>query len=570
MSLRPYQNELVDDVKRQWQANLPVVAMVLSTGGGKTKCVSRLIMDEGVPTLVVAHRDMLVSQLSLALAQDGVFHDVIVSGKTRGLIAKAHMIALGRVFLSPQSVTRVASVDTLNRQFERHHKWLSTVELWVVDEGHHVVRDNKWGRVIERLSPHARGLLPTATPTRMDRKGLARDADGYADAMVQGPPMRWLINEGFLTDYRVVCADSHMRDYLGSVAASGDWSPQKLAEASRQSQIVGDVVDSYFKYAEGKIGLTFAADLETARGMALRYAAAGVPAEVLSGETPPDVRAAMIGRLERRELKQICAVDVISEGTDIPAIEVVTFGRPTKSLGLWMQQFGRALRPAPGKTEAIAIDHVGNFLDPGLGPPDRPRVWSLARRSAKEKKEDDAIAYRVCLNPTCGNPYEAFRKACPRCGTPVPAPTARGGPEQVAGELSFLDQSILDQLRQDLAVLAMSPNEIRALHRHQGKVIAGGRANSHQRRLWALNKLQQTMEIWGGLQKAQGLDDAEMQRLFWMKFGLTVLHARSLTEKEAAALDDRILQSIHVATGRGSGGDTAVAEQRGGLERRAG
>src|SRR5690606_20862189 len=156
----------------------------------------------------------------------------------------------------------------------------------------------------------------------------------------------------------------------------------------------------------------------------------GVSAEVLTGETSVDVRTAIFARLEARTLQQVVAVDVISEGTDIPAIEVVTFARPTASLGLFLQMLGRALRMAPGKEFAQVIDHVGNFLR-HRGGPDTPRTWTLDRRPGKGSGASDAEPIRVCLNVTCGLSYERFRDACPFCGQPAPEPERRGPPDQV-------------------------------------------------------------------------------------------------------------------------------------------
>jgi hypothetical protein len=63
----------------------------------------------------------------------------------------------------------------------------------VRDEGHHVLRDNEWGRA-SALSPNARGLFPTATALRTDGRGLGRHLDGLTDRLVLAPSMRDLID----------------------------------------------------------------------------------------------------------------------------------------------------------------------------------------------------------------------------------------------------------------------------------------------------------------------------------------------------------------------------------------
>jgi hypothetical protein len=64
--------------------------------------------------------------------------------------------------------------------------------------------------------------------------------------------------------------------------------------------------------------------------------------------------------LETGQLDVVCAVDMFNEGVDIPNVDTVMMLRPTESSILWMQQFGRGLRRAEGKTHLTVIDYIGN------------------------------------------------------------------------------------------------------------------------------------------------------------------------------------------------------------------
>ena len=248
MTLRPYQLDLIRDVRAAWASGARVVCMQLATGGGKTRIVSEIVRSAGVPTAILAHRSELVAQLSLALARDRVPHHLICSDADRRDICTAHLAEYSTCLVDPNALVTVASVQTLVRRDVS--RWQQTVRLWVCDEGHHALRDNTWGAVIDRFDhPDCHGLLPTATPLRADGRGLGRDTDGFADTIVYGPSGKWLIDQGYLSRYRVAVVDSHMRDFLGSVAASGDWSQATLRQASQKSQIVGDVVQSYWSFA---------------------------------------------------------------------------------------------------------------------------------------------------------------------------------------------------------------------------------------------------------------------------------------------------------------------------------
>lgn len=426
----------------------------------------------------------------------------------------------------------------------------------VVHNCHHLVNDNKWHRAISLFThPGVRGLMPTATPCRADGKGLGRHADGVADMMVSGPPPRWLIEEGWLCDYDVMCPTSDM-DVLADVAASGDWSPKVLKEASQKSHIVGDVVGSYLDAARGRLGVTFATDVETATQMAGAYRAAGVTAEVLTGETDDRLRAATLARFERREVMQLCVVDIVSEGFDLPAIEVLSMARPTQSLGLYMQQFGRGLRPvfAPGHStgtreqrhaaqmasgkgrKVLLLDHVGNFIR-HQGGPDAPRTWSLDRREKRSKGASDAESLRVCLE--CLKPFKRIMTACPHCGAEIPPPMGRSGPEQVDGDLALLSPEVLEALRAELPV---SEGEYRERLMAQRLPEIPFRANMkrHRERLDALGMLRHEIAVWSGALHAQGLSDREIHKAWWLEWGCTVYDALGQSARDAMAMTAKL------------------------------
>lgn len=562
MKLRPYQEELAGQTQLQWALGLAVVLMRLDTGGGKTAILSYLVQNHAGFSCLIAHRDKLVEQLSLTLAKYGVYHDLICSEKTKNIIARKHVQKLGTCFYMPGARCRVASIDTLIRS-KTLGNWPAQVTLWIVDEGHHAVEENKWARGIE-LFTHARcvGLLPTATPRRADRKGLGRHTDGFADTMVGGPPMRWLIDQGYLCDYDVACppSDMHVDEEPG---ASGDWSTVQLRKAARNSHITGDIPSHYQRFATGKTGITFVGDVETATETVSAYRARGVRAELVTGDTDTSIRDRIFDRLERHEIDQIVAVDVISEGVDLPAVQVGSFGRLSKSLAVAMQQMGRILRPnyAPGydletqagrlmaiamsdKPRALLIDHVGFFIDPAIGPPDKPRLWSLERGDKRAKRmDDDDIPLRVCTNPyiDCFYPYPRIFRTCPKCGH-EPQPAGRSAPDQVDGDLQLMDPAALAKLQGRVLDISLSRVQ------HDAQQLAKGAQSTWLARHWntytekrdAVVELLASMDAWAGQLHAAGRVDHEIQRAFFLSYGVDVATAQTLDAKETRELKERV------------------------------
>ena len=546
MKYRPYQQKAHDDIYAGFQSNRNQ-ALVVPTGGGKTVIMSGVIKEwNHGKILAIAHRKELVGQIALALAQNGVEHAVIGPSTLQKYVVARQRQKLGAHFYRSDAQVVVASVDTLispSRQASLAN-WREQVGLWVIDECHHVVRGNKWGKATD-LFPNAHGLGFTATPCRADGQGLGRHADGVFDALVEGPDMRWLIDNGYLCDYKIFAplTDMHIE---GDVGRSGDYSTNQLKAASKKSKIVGDVCESYKQFVPGKQAVVFTTDLETAADMAANYNSMGARTEVVSANTPDAIRSEVLDLFEKRVVNIIVNVDLLGEGFDCPGIEAVIMARPTESYGLYCQQFGRALRILDGKDYAVIIDHVGNVVRHGL--PDAPRLWSLdsRERTPRSVNPDDEIPLRYC--PSCTQPYTRVMVSCPYCGHTA-EPASRGRPDQVDGDLYEMDAELLAQLRAGINKVDEDAESVRRrmLAAGASAKVAGGAAKNVRLRAEMQGALRASMQWWGAIEQAKGLTEREAQRKFYLRFGTDVLSAQQLGRPEALELANRINEDIKVA-----------------------
>ena len=543
MKLRDYQQAAKDDIYREWNSGKRYPLAVLPTGAGKTVLFASVIHDHAQrPTCAIAHRKELVSQISLALAREGVIHGIIGPQSTVKDICRLHAREVGTVMFDPNSPCKVAGIDTLVRRYDELKSWADQVHLWVTDEAHHLLKGNKWGKGVEMFR-NARGLGVTATPIRADGKGLAAWNDGIFDSLIVGPSMRELINRGFLTDYRIFAPPSDLDVSTVSIGADGDYKKPQLKKAVKESHIVGDVVDHYIRIANGKLGITFATDVETATEIAAQYRAKGVTAEVVDAKTPLKVRTEILERFKNRQILQLVNVDLFGEGFDLPAVEVVSFARPTMSFGLYVQQFGRSLRIMPGKTEALIIDHVGNVVKHGL--PDKERIWSLEgrERQPRMKNPDDDIPLRYCVE--CTQPYERVLTKCPYCGT-VYVPAERSKPEHVDGDLYELDPVTLAEMRGDMRKIDEDPLSLIDRLKHSGAppVVVNSAAKNHRLRQIAQRTLRETIQWYAAWHRELGREDREIYKRFYLTFGIDVLSAQALGRPEAIELTNRIIRNI--------------------------
>lgn len=559
-TLRNFQQVLFDKVFQSWSAGRRKLMPVAPTGSGKTVIVSHIATQLNEPGVFIAHRAELTAQMSMAIARNGIRHKIIGPEKLQKLIINMHIMGLGHNYVNPQSKWAVAGVDTL-RKFNPQDPVFQTSRFWAIDEGHHVLKENKWGKTAAMFRPDCFALMPTATPIRADGQGLGAHADGLVEEMIVGPGMRDLINQGYLCDYRLICPTNDLDMSKVHHSADGDFNQAEMREAVKKSSVIGDVVRTYLQYARGMLGVTFAADIEQAAEMARKFRESGTTAEVVTGETPTDLRNSILRRFAKREIMMLVNVDLFGEGFDLPAVEVVIMARPTESFSLYAQQFGRALRimvseslnaswhtftdaqrlqhiAASPKPKALVIDHVGNWKRHNL--PDKPRIYTLDRRDKRSSTiSDDVLPLRCCV--MCTQPYEKAYKICPHCGHPH-IPASRGSPEAVDGDMNEVDPTVLMALRGEIARLDSAP----AIPYGANDIIVRAVQNRHHAKQQEQFDLRETMALWGGHQTMLGRPLDEAQRRFYHLFGIDILTAQTLNAKDAAELKNRILGKLAI------------------------
>lgn len=555
--LRDYQQEIVNKIKHAWLSVKNVLA-VQATRTGKTVVFADVIAEHNGHSCAIAHRQELISQISIALARCRVPHRIMAPDNVIKRIIKLQIKETGSSYYNPSAKCTVAGANTLLSRKDTLKKWAQTVTLWVIDEGHHVVDDNMWGKIVAMFT-NARGLLVTATPSRADGKGLGRHADGVADDMVIGLQAREAIHDGWLLDYKIYCPQGDfIRPDDDEVGSNGEFKKSAVKNAIRNSHIIGDVVKEYKRFAMGKIAICYAPDVETATALASDFNLAGIPSAIVSAKTPDLDRAKILEQARRREILVLLNVDLFGEGVDLKEIEVVIMARPTESLSLYAQQFNRASTiaidgPIPDSREdrltaiaasnkpyAIIIDHVGNVLHFG-GPPDavHNQQWTLDARDRKSRGVPaDVIPLTNCLNPACAQPYERFYPACPYCGY-KPIPTSRSAPEFVDGDLTELDPAVLAVMRGEVEQVDLDPmayrEELRA--NHCPEIGQHAHVKRHITRQEKQTILRESMAWWAGYQPYH--DQQTLERLFYHTFKIDALSAKALGVKEA---DDLIMK----------------------------
>lgn len=572
--LRDYQLKLKQDIYDGWNSGLRNVLARSPTGSGKAFTLATLTKElshqYSMPTCVLVHRKELVEQLCMTFATLGVEHNIIAQKNTITSILYKQSKKFGRKFYNPNHIVTIVSVDTLLSRLERYQNWLHTQRAWVLDECAHQLASNKWGKVCLAM-PNAIGVGFTATPERLDKKGLGRHAFGSFDHMVHGPETRYLIGEGYLSNYKIVVPESNYRKYLKD---DGDETKDYTAEArnyaSMHSQITGDIVKTYIEKLYGKQTIVFVDSIEAGELVEKNFLDKGVRAKLLTGDTPPAERSQAIEAYSENQLQVLINVDLFDEGFDVPAlkglriVEAVQMGRPTKSLGKYLQICGRALRPAyaegydlstaEGRIEAqrasykpygIIVDHVGNIEYHGL--PCKVRRWTLDNIV---RRRDGASLMRICQSITCKLPFDKTYSACPYCGCddkPVSRKNSDGSTRKVSdmlkmvdGDMALIDPETIREMEKEMELENPYDLEARIAKLHGSGAGVNAR-KKQQERIEMQRELAVTIAKWcAQKQDKEHLTERRLKKLFYLKFDATIPGALSLPRAEMLAMKNEI------------------------------
>lgn len=412
ITLRPDQQALTGRVRERFSSGVQSVLVVAPCGFGKTVCFASLtaqVARTGRRVMALVHREELLDQVSDTLSAFNVEHGCIAPGRPN----------------YGQRPVQVASVFTLARRLADY----APPDLLIVDEAHHASA-NTWGKVFAAW-PNAYRLGLSASPERLDGSGLG---DVFQEMLV-GPTVRELIDQGSLSDYRLYAPPTTVTQGLHT--RMGDFDKKELHTAMDKPKITGNAVEHYKSLASGKRALVNCVSLDHAAHVVADFRAAGYRAARIDGKMEPWARRTLVRDFRENRLTILVSCEIVNEGFDVPGVEVAILLRPTKSLVLFTQQVGRALRPCKGKEYALILDHCNNTATHGL--PDDARDWSLQGKETRRKSEGEpSLSVR-----TCGQCFAACRSgtpACPYCGYQFPIESRTV--EEVEGTLTEVERQI--------------------------------------------------------------------------------------------------------------------------------
>ncbi|KAF5001765.1 hypothetical protein FDECE_10847 [Fusarium decemcellulare] len=359
LQLRDYQEECIQSVLKSLKTGHKRVGISLATGSGKTVIFTQLIdkippVTKGAQqTLILAHRRELVEQAA---------HHC-----QRAYPDKKIEIEMGNVHATGTADITIASVRSITSQDRLQKFDPSRFKLVLVDEAHHIVAPGylktlrHFGLEEKRSkSPNLVGV--SATFSRFDgvRLGAAIDEIVYHKDYVDMISKKWLSDVIFTT------VESKANLSKVKKSAFGDYQTGELSKAVNTDEINDITVRSWMaKAPERKSTLVFCVDVAHVIELTDRFRRHGFDARYVTGDTHKIERGETLDAFRRGEFPVLVNCGVFTEGTDIPNVDCIVLGRPTRSRNLLVQMIGRGMRLHPGKKNCHIIDLVSS-LDTGI------------------------------------------------------------------------------------------------------------------------------------------------------------------------------------------------------------
>lgn len=349
--IRPfdYQQEILErlkverEVRGNWR-NLVVAA----TGTGKTVIAASDYKNyrdshDRARLLFIAHREEILKQSHQTFQHvllDYNFGEPWYAGK------------------KPSSYEYVfASKDTLNNQLSDLQIPEDYYDFIIIDEVHHIAAST-YRKIIDHFKPKVL-LGLTATPERMDGVDITKDFEGTISAEIR---LDDALNKGLLAPFHYYGVSDSV-DYTDVKWERGHYDVGELSRIytanDARTAVIFKSLEKYLTDVRDVRALCFCVDQDHAKYMQAKFTLCGLKSQYLTSENS-QMRTAYYNQLKRKDINYLCVVDMFNEGVDIPEVDTILFLRPTESLTIFIQQFGRGLRKANGKTHVNILDYVGN------------------------------------------------------------------------------------------------------------------------------------------------------------------------------------------------------------------
>jgi len=304
-----------------------------ATGSGKTVMAIYAITQRKQPTLVIVHTKDLLNQWIEKVKK------FCAGYKSIGMIGSGKK-DFGEI--------TVATIQSLLKPGMLEYA-AKNVGFLIVDECHRTPSKTFTNAVSAFWSKYMLGL--SATPFRRDR--LTDLIHWYIGRTSHIVDTNQLVNDGHVLPIKLIERDTDFNTELDASVSYSSVLSDLVSDPARNWQIVRDIIK---EYKESDSVILVLSDrtrhCETLHDMLLY--GYGITSEILVGKVSGKGRKEIIEKMESGKKRVLFATgQLIGEGFDLPAMEVLFISTPVRFSGRVVQFAGRIRRPEDGKKPRI-------------------------------------------------------------------------------------------------------------------------------------------------------------------------------------------------------------------------
>lgn len=353
--LRPYQKQASDAAVAAFTSKQESNGLlILPTGAGKSLVIADIAHRLEGPLLILQPSKEILEQNFAKLQSYGIWDSSIYSA------------SVGYKEINRITFATIGSVMNHMDDFA-HFKNV------MIDECHYV--NSKGGMYEEFIHAVPRKVVGlTATPYRLGRgaegmsmlKFLTRTKPRIFSRVLYCCQISELLAKGYLAHLSYYDLTAINLEMVKSNSTGADYDEKSLKEEYERSGFYDKLTTTTLRVLKPKSGiprkgvLVFTRFTEEADNLVEKLMVKGIRAAIVTGETPKRERENMLEDFKSGKIQVIANVGVLTTGFDYPELDTIILGRPTKSLALYYQMVGRAIRPYQGK-DGWVIDLGGTY-----------------------------------------------------------------------------------------------------------------------------------------------------------------------------------------------------------------
>lgn len=353
-NLRYYQKEASDAAVKLFNGKTDKNGLIIiPTGGGKSLILADIASRLEGPLLVFQPSKEILQQNFAKLQSYGIID------------CGCYSASVGRKDINRITFATIGSVMNNMRDFD-------CFKNIIVDEAHYVnSKAGQYKKFIEAKKRQVVGL--TATPYRLDKcaggsmlKFLTRTRPRIFSKVIYCCQIGELLSKGFLANLSYYDITSIDLRRVRSNSTGADYDEKSLIAEYERSGFYDKLSNTVVKVMQPKSGiprkgiLVFTAFRKESESLVSKLQSLGIKAAIVTCDTPKREREDILQRFKKGEIKVVSNCGTLTTGFDYPELDTVILARPTKSLALFYQMVGRAIRPSEGKIGWV-VDMAGNY-----------------------------------------------------------------------------------------------------------------------------------------------------------------------------------------------------------------